>query len=58
MERSKKLELIVSLTLAKLDIQKLKYDHYLWSMLGYEGQVQIEQTLAEIHQYLDELKEQ
>lgn len=48
------LELIVKLTLARLDIIKLKHANagYDWSMCGKEGQKLLEDTLAEIDNQL------
>lgn len=53
-----KLKLIVQLTLAKLDIIKLKHEDagYLWSMMGEQGRSDTQSTLLEIESLLLKLK--
>lgn len=57
-EEVEKIEVVVKLTLAKLEIIKLKYsDHgYKWSLIKPEGQQLINDTLISIDEMLQKLQ--
>ncbi len=59
MENSKHIREYVQLLLAKLELTKLRYCNqgYDWSMLGKEGQKQVEQAMAEIDNFLRIIKQ-
>jgi len=54
---TEEIKMIVQLNMAKLEIIKLKHISmgYDWSMLGQEGQRQMEQMLVEINNLLETL---
>ncbi len=58
MNAVEKVETIVKLTLARLEITTLKYSDggYNWSMISKEGKEQIEKTLIEIDELLLEIR--
>lgn len=55
-----KIEMIVKLTLVKLEIYKLKHGNqgYDWHCCGKEGRELIDKTLTEIEQLLKQLEKQ
>lgn len=58
MNEAIRLELIVKLTLAKLEIIKLKYanNQYYWACCGEKGQELLNQTEKDIDEQLVQLK--
>jgi hypothetical protein len=57
MENGKRLQLIVSLTMAKVEILNLKADEYNWQVhTDNDAKQQLLQTLLEIDEYLLDLK--
>lgn len=54
---TEKIKTIVSLVLAKVEILKMKYDHYTWNALtDKETRAQLEETLIEIDNNLKILR--
>ncbi len=57
MDENKRLELIVNLTIAKVEILKMKADDYNWQVhVPEESQNQLIETLEEINKQLLRLK--
>lgn len=55
-EKADTISLVVQLTLAKLEIVKLKADHYGWAHLMDDGRKMLDESLSDINKLLKDLK--